>query len=82
MLSDHTGLPLAVGMSAANPHDSQGLQPLVRAIPAIRSRRGPCRTRPDKLHADKAYDHPHLRAWLRARRITPGIACCGTETST
>lgn len=71
VLSDRTGLPLAVGVSAANTHDSLGLQPLVRAIPAVRSRRGRRRRRPAKLHADKGYDYPQLRAWLRDRRVTP-----------
>ena len=81
MLTDATGLPLAVATSAANTHDSLALIPLVQAIPAIRSRRGPRRRRPDKLHADKGYDYPHLRAWLRRRRITPRIARRGIETS-
>src|SRR3712207_6674561 len=56
--------------------------PLVQALPAVRSRRGPRRRRPAKLHADKAYNYDHLRAWLRARRITPRIAPRGVETST
>ena len=28
------------------------------------------------------YDYPHLRAWLRARRITPRIARRGVENNT
>ena len=82
VLTDAAGLTLAVATSAANTHDSPALLPLVQAIPAIRSRRGPWRRRPDKLHADKGYDYDHLRAWLRARRITPRIARRGVETST
>ena len=66
MLTDAGGLPLAVATSAANTHDSLALIPLVQAIPAVRSRRGPRRRRPGKLHADKGYDYPHLRAWLHA----------------
>ena len=81
MLTDAAGLPLAVATSAANTHDSLALIPLVQAIPAIRSRRGPRRRRPGKLHADKGYDYPHLRAWLRSRRITPRIARRGVENS-
>jgi IS5 family transposase len=53
----------------------------VRAIPAIRSRRGPRRRRPAKLHADKAYDSADLRQWLRDRRITPRIARRGIDSS-
>lgn len=43
------------------------------AIPMIRSRRGPRRARPAKLHADKAYDIDRLRDWLRSRGIIPRI---------
>src|SRR3954466_1412450 len=81
VLTDRRGLPLAVAVSAANTHDSLALIPLVQSIPAIRSPRGRRRRRPDKLHADKGYDYPHLRAWLRSRRITPRIARRGVETS-
>ena len=37
--------------------------------------------RPDKLHADKAYDVAELRRWLRQRGITPRIARKGVESS-
>ncbi len=63
-------------------HDSLGLQPLVRGIPPVRSRRGPRRRRPAKLHADKGYDYDHLRKWLRDRRIRHRIARKGIESST
>jgi hypothetical protein len=51
VLTDRSGLPLAVAVSAATIHDGLALIPLVQAVPAIRSRRGPRRRRPDKLHA-------------------------------
>ncbi|OKJ72773.1 transposase [Streptomyces sp. CB02460] len=63
-------------------HDSQGLEPLVRGIPPIRSRRGPRRQKPAKLHADKGYDYGHLRRWLRSRSIRHRIARRGVESST
>ncbi|GLX49266.1 IS5 family transposase [Streptomyces hygroscopicus subsp. hygroscopicus] len=81
MITERTGLPLSIGISAANMHDSQGLEPLVRGIPPIRSRRGPRRRRPAKLHADKGYDYDRLRRWLRTRRIAPRIARKGVESS-
>lgn len=84
-ISDRAGLPLAVGVSAANTHDSEALKPLVNAIPAIpaiRSRRGPRRRKPAKLHADKAYDIPALHTWLRRRGIIPRIARKGLNSST
>jgi transposase len=62
-------------------HDSQGLEPLVRGIPPIRSRRGPRRRRPAKLHADKGYAYDHLRRWLRMGGIRHRIARRGFESS-
>ncbi|WP_246459063.1 IS5 family transposase [Amycolatopsis jiangsuensis] len=81
VLSDRAGLPLTVGISAANTHDSHALRPLVNALPPIRSRRGPRRRKPAKLHADKAYDIPALRDWLRRRGIIPRIARKGIEST-
>ena len=81
VITERGGLPISVGISAANTHDSQALLPLVQGIPPIRSRRGPRRRRPAKLHADKGYDYGHLRAWLRKRGITPRIARRGIESS-
>jgi transposase len=80
-LSDRGGLPISVGVSAANTHDSRALKPLVMAIPAIKSRRGPRRRKPGKLHADKAYDQPHLRHWVRNRGIGVRIARKGIESN-
>jgi transposase len=74
LATDRNGVPLSLGISGANMHDSLGLQPLVRGIPPVRSRRGPSRRRPAKLHADKGYDYDHLREWLRERRIRHRIA--------
>ncbi|MEU0254156.1 IS5 family transposase [Streptomyces sp. NPDC006184] len=81
LITDRNGVPLSLGISGANMHDSLGLQPLVRGIPPIRSRRGPRRRRPAKLHADKRYDYDHLRKWLRGRRIRHRIARKGIESS-
>jgi hypothetical protein len=69
LITERTGLPLSAGISGANLHDSQALIPPVKGIPPIRSRRGPRRRRPDKLHADKGYDYSHLRRWLSSRGI-------------
>lgn len=80
-LSDRCGLPLSVAVSAANTNDSYALQPLIMAIPAIKSRRGPRRRKPGKLHADKAYDHTDLRTWVRHRGIGVRIARKGIESS-
>jgi transposase len=81
LITERTGPPITIGISAANTHDSQGLELLVRGIPPIRSRRGPRRRRPAKLHADKGYDYDHLRRRLRSRNISPRIARKGVEPS-
>lgn len=80
-VTERTGLPLSVGISGANLHDSQALIPLVQGIPPIRSRRGPRRRKPAKLHADKGFDYSHLRRWLRQRGIQQRIARKGVESS-
>ena len=85
LLIDAGGIPLAVGLSAANTHDSQLLEQLVDAVPAVlgpRGRPGRPRKRPAKLHADKGYDFPTCRRALRRRGISPRIARRGIESST
>lgn len=79
VLTDAQGLPVVVGVSAANVNDVQALRPLVLGIPAVRSRRGPHRQRPDKVRADKAYHSAGNMVWLRERHITPRIAGRATK---
>ncbi|WP_086003377.1 IS5 family transposase, partial [Nocardiopsis halotolerans] len=81
LITDRAGLPLSVAISGANTHDSQALQPLVQGIPPVRSRRGPRRRRPAKLHGDKGYDYVHLRRWLRQRGIVHRLSRKGVESS-
>lgn len=59
----------------------EALQPLVRGIPAVRSRQGSRRRRPAKLHGDKAYHSRDRRRWLRERPIGVRIARPGVESS-
>jgi transposase len=75
------GLPLAVKVTAANAHDGPVFEPLLDAIPPIRARFGRPRRRPEKLHADKAYDARHCRAYLRRRGIKSRIARKGIDSS-
>ncbi len=81
ILSDADGIPLVTAVTSANTHDSVMLQPMVSAIPAVRSRRGPRRRRPGRLRTDKGYDYPVHRRWLRARGIVPRIARRGVDSS-
>jgi IS5 family transposase len=78
---DRRGIPLSVIHSAANVHDSRLLEEAVDAIEPIKGPRGRPRKRPEKLHADKAYDFPRCREALRKRGITPRIARRGIESS-
>ena len=69
-------------MSGANRNDSMMLAPTLDAVPGVRARhRGRPRRRPDKLHADKGYDHRRCRRECRARGIKPRIARRGVESS-
>ncbi|MFB9880574.1 transposase [Planobispora siamensis] len=82
LLSDAARLPLVVELSAANTPDSHWLKPVVTRLQLSH---GPVRgeyRKPGKLHADKAYDHPELRRWLRGKRIGVRIARKGVESST
>jgi hypothetical protein len=84
LLIDASGVPLAVGLSAANTHDSQLLEQLVDAVPVVigpRGRLGRPRKRPTKQHADKGYDFPTCRRTLRRRGISPRIARRGVESN-
>lgn len=68
-------------VTAANVHDSRLLLPLLDSIIPVRGPRGRPRHRPAKLHADKAYDVPVLRAEVARRGITVRIARKGVESS-
>jgi transposase len=79
-LVDRTGLPLTALTSAANTADAHLLVPLLDSLAPIRSRRGRPRSRPGKLHADKAYNNQYIRAELRHRRIGIRLARKGIES--
>jgi len=82
---DKNGLPLATVLSGANVPDGKKLLgkkllATVDAIAFVRGKRGRPRHRPEKVHADKAYDDKKLGRGLRKRRITPRIARRGIES--
>jgi transposase len=80
--ADRGGIPLAIGLSAANRPDDTVFAALVDAVEPIKRPRGRPRQRPAKLHADKGYDYPHCRATLRRRGIKARIARKGVESKT
>jgi transposase len=81
LLTDRNGIPLAVVLTAANVHDSKAFEELVDAVGPIKCPLGRPRKRPEKLHADKAYDVKKCRKALRKRGIKSRIARKGKETS-
>jgi IS5 family transposase len=70
---------LAWAVTGANRNDVTQLVPLVDAIPAVRGRPGRPRKRPDRVLADRGYDHDKYRRKLRARGIAHSIARRGSE---
>ena len=80
MLNDRQGVPLAVGLSAANLADSLTLAPMLDTVQPIKRPLGRPRRRPDKLDTDKGYDARHCREDCRRRGIIPRIARRGIES--
>jgi transposase len=80
VLSDANGLPLRVGLSAANTHDSLALKPMLSHFPMGHESHA-TDSKPVRLHADKAYDVPHLRRWLWGKHIGVRIARKGIDSS-
>ncbi len=78
---DRTGIPLAALLTGANRHDTVVFEAAWDAIPPIRTPAGRRRKRPDKGHADKAYDIPRCRRALSRRHIKVRIARKGVDSS-
>jgi transposase len=81
LVCDGGGLPLTAVVTAANVADTTMFQAVLDDVPPIRAPSGRRRTRPGKVHADKAYDSGANRAYLRRRGIRPRIARRGVESS-
>jgi transposase len=71
---DRSGIPLAVMLTGAQVHDSKVFEALVDGVEPVKSAKGRPRKRPNKLHADKGYDYPRCRTFLRRRGIKARIA--------
>jgi transposase len=74
LLVDATGIPLAWSVTGGNRNDVTELIPLLDGVPAVRGAVGRPRRRPERLTADRGYDHDKYRRLLRERGVTPEIA--------
>lgn len=81
LATDRGGIPLAVLLTAANVNDSVVFEELIDSIGPIKRPRGRPRKRPEKLHADKAYDNRRCRGALTKRGIKIRIARIGVDSS-
>ena len=79
LLVDATGIPLAWTVTGGNRNDVTQLIPLVERVPPVRGKVGRPRQRPERVTADRGYDHDKYRRELRRRRIEPEIARRQTE---
>lgn len=68
LVTDGTGLPLAVEISAGQRHESLYAEPVLQAV-RIRCGNGRVRTRPKAVAGDKGYSYARVRRYLRRRRI-------------
>jgi transposase len=72
-------LPLAITLTGGHRNDVTQLLPLVDGVPPIAGKVGRPRQRPDRLLADRGYDHDKYRRELWARGIRPMIARRGDD---
>jgi transposase len=68
-------------VTAANTPDAAVFEAVLDDIPRVATPKGGRRCRPDKCHADKAYDNRRCRSYLTHRGIKVRIARRGVESS-
>jgi len=74
LLVDGRGIPLAFSVTGGNRNDVTQLIPLLDGVPAVRGAIGRPRRRPERLIADRGYDHDKYRRLLWQRGVKPMIA--------
>jgi len=74
LLVDGGGLPLAWTLTGGNRNDVTQLLALLDGVPPVRGRVGRPRRRPERLLADRGYDHDKYRRLVWRRGIKPVIA--------
>jgi transposase len=78
LITDASGIPLAVILTGGHRNDVTQLLPLLDAIPLIRGRPRRPRRRPPQALRRPRHDYDKYRQLLRERGITPVIARRGT----
>ena len=68
LVTDGTGLPLQVIVSAGERHECLFAEPVLSAT-KVRCANGRRRSRPRRVAGDKGYSYPAIRSYLRRRRI-------------
>ena len=66
-------------MTGGHRNDVTQLLPLIDAIGPVTGKRGRPRQRPDRLYADRGYDHDKHRRALWARGVKPVVARRGSQ---
>jgi transposase len=79
LLTDSSGVPLAVTLTGGNRNDVTQLLPLVDGVGPVRGKVGRPRLRADSLVADRGYDFDKYRRALWSRGVKPIIARRYTE---
>nr|WP_224306761.1 IS5 family transposase [Streptomyces olivaceus] len=79
LITDATGIPLAVTLTGGNRNDVTQLISLLQAVPSVRGKRGRPRRRPDVVLGDRGYDHDKYRRLVWDLGVKPLIARRGME---
>ena len=79
LLTDSHGTPLAISLTGGNRNDVTQLLPLIDSVGPVAGKVGRPRQRPDRVLADRGYDHDKYRRELWSRGVKPVIARRGVE---
>ena len=78
LICDGRGLPLEVGVSGGQAHESRYFEGLAGGL-SIRGNVGRCRKYPERYAGDKGYSSQRIRCWLNERGIKDVIPTKGKE---
>src|SRR3954454_12383840 len=79
LLTDSSGIPLAISLTGGHRNDVTQLLPLIDGVGPVRGKVGRPRRRAERLLADRGYDHDKYRRELWKRGVKPVIARRATE---